>query len=322
MEGKMSANKKSIKLPSKDGVHKLNVVIWEPSDMGKGVKGIVQLSHGMVEYIERYDDFARFLTTQGFVVIGNDHLGHGLTAGCDEDLGYFCKKNKSATVVRDLHTVTRYAKSKYKNAPCFLYGHSMGSFMARRYIMTFGNELAGVILAGTGGQKKSVLMAGELAANALELTRGERYRSPFLAAESFKGYLDRIPDLKTNCDWLTRDLSIIKKYEGDKFTSFTFTINGFKTLFEVLEFVQDKRNFERIPKDLPVFLIAGDADPVGDYSEGVKKVASEYRKVGIREVEMKIYPGARHELINEINRDEVYADVTEWLNGHLSVKNG
>ena len=153
-----------MELTSNDGVHKLHVVIWQPEE---NIRAVMQISHGMIEFIERYDGFARYLNEQGIVVIGNDHLGHGHTAGSDEDLGYFCPDRKSETVVKDLHTVTEYAKKEYPGIPYFLFGHSMGSFMARRYLMTYGDELTGAILCGTGEQTSATLFAGKTAAGIL-----------------------------------------------------------------------------------------------------------------------------------------------------------
>ena len=143
--------RKDFYIPSRDGVHRLHVVLWEPDTE---VKAVVQLSHGMVEMIERYEDFARFLTQHGYAVIGNDHLGHGLTAGNDADLGYFCPRHMSATVVADLHRVTRVAKKRYKDKPYFLLGHSMGSFMARRYLMTYGMDLDGAVICGRSEERR------------------------------------------------------------------------------------------------------------------------------------------------------------------------
>ncbi len=169
--------KKEYYIPSKDGIHRLHVVLWEPDTP---VKAVVQISHGMVEMIDRYEEFARFLNQHGYAVVGNDHLGHGLTAGNDADLGYFCPKHMSATVVADLHRVTRAAKKRYKNKPYFLFGHSMGSFMARRYLMTYGMDLDGAVICGTGSQRWLTLAAGTLVANALRLVLGDRRRSQLL----------------------------------------------------------------------------------------------------------------------------------------------
>ena len=241
---------KNMELPSNDGVHKLHVVVWQPDGEPKAV---LQLSHGMIEFIERYEGLAQYLNEQDILVIGNDHLGHGHTAGSDEDLGYFCPEHMSETVVKDLHTVTEYAKKEYPGVPYFLLGHSMGSFMARRYLMTYGDELTGAILCGTGEQASATLFAGKTVAGILGAFKGQRYRSEFIRKTSFKGYNDRF-EKRTENDWLTKDQSIVDWYNGHKFCTFGFTINGYKTLFEVLTYIQKQENYNKIPKNLPVYM--------------------------------------------------------------------
>lgn len=304
---------KNTELPSNDGVHKLHVVVWQPAGAPKAA---LQLSHGMVEFIERYEGLAQYLNEQGIVVIGNDHLGHGHTAGNDEDLGYFCSEHMSETVVKDLHTVTEYAKKEYPGIPYFLLGHSMGSFMARRYIMTYGDELTGAILCGTGEQTSATLLAGKMIAGILGAFKGQRYRSEFIRKTSFKGYNDRF-EKRTENDWLTKDQSIVDWYNGHKFCTFGFTINGYKTLFEVLTYIQKQENYNKIPKNLPVYMIAGEDDPVGNYGEGVKHIYQQYKDSGIKDISIKLYPNDRHEILNELDKETVYADVADWIAGHM-----
>ena len=305
---------KNIELPSNDGVHKLHVVVWQPDE---APKAILQISHGMVEFIERYDGFAKYMNERGILVIGSDHLGHGHTAGCDEDLGYFCPKHRSETVVKDLHTVTEYAKKKYPGIPYFLFGHSMGSFMARRYLMTYGNELTGAIISGTGEQPARVLITAKLVTYITGFFRGERYRSRFIQKSSFKGYNDRFEPVSSENDWLTRDKAVVEWYNSQKFCTFTFTINGYKTLFEALAFIQKKENYTKIPKNLPVYMIAGEDDPVGNYGEGVKHVYQQYKDSGIKDISIKLYPKDRHEILNELDKENVYADIAKWLAAHM-----
>ena len=304
---------KNMELTSNDGVHKLHVVIWQPEE---NIRAVMQISHGMIEFIERYDGFARYLNEQGIVVIGNDHLGHGHTAGSDEDLGYFCPDRKSETVVKDLHTVTEYAKKEYPGIPYFLLGHSMGSFMARRHLMAYGDELTGAILCGTGEQTSATLFAGKTAAGILGAFKGQRYRSEFIRKTSFKGYNDRF-EKRTENDWLTKDQSIVDWYNGHKFCTFGFTINGYKTLFEVLTYIQKQENYNKIPKNLPVYMIAGEDDPVGNYGEGVKHIYQQYKDSGIKDISIKLYPNDRHEILNELDKETVYADVADWIAGHM-----
>ncbi len=303
--------RKDFYIPSRDGVHRLHVVLWEPEGE---VRAVVQISHGMIEMIDRYEDFALFLNRHGYAVIGNDHLGHGLTAGNDADLGYFCPRNMSATVVADLHRVTRYAKKKYKKKPYFMLGHSMGSFMARRYLMTYGMDLDGCVICGTGSQSRPVLIAGPVVANALRLVFGDRFRSRLLERNAFGTYQKRIPNPRTKSDWMTRDTAIVDWCRSNKYCSFRFTLNGYRTLFEVLSFIQKRQNIDRIPKELPLF-------PVGHYGRDVRRISAGYEKAGVEDVSLKIYQEDRHEILNELDRDLVYRDVLSWLEAKVIEQN-
>lgn len=305
---------RELQIPSVDGIHALHVVVWEPQGEKKAV---LQISHGMVEFIERYADFAEYLNDQGFVVVGNDHLGHGKTAGCDEDLGYFCKENMSAAVINDLHSVTLEMKKQYPGIPYFLLGHSMGSFMARRYLMTYGDELDGAVLSGTGAQPGVVLAAGKIIAGIIQLIKGERYRSAFMQNMSFSAYNKRIHPVRTKNDWLTKDETIVDWYNANKYCTFNFTLNGYRTLFEVLSFIQNKSNMEKIPKSLPVFMVAGEEDPVGAYGKQVTAIYEQYKTMGIKDISCKLYPNDRHEILNETDKETVYKDIADWLNAHM-----
>ena len=192
----------------------------------------------------------------------------------------------------------------------------MGSFMARRYLMTYGDELTGAILCGTGEQASATLFAGKTVAGILGAFKGQRYRSEFIRKTSFKGYNDRF-EKRTENDWLTKDHSIVDLYNGHKFCTFGFTINGYKTLFEVLTYIQKQENYNKIPKNLPVYMIAGEDDPVGNYGEGVKHIYQQYKDSGIKDISIKLYPNDRHEILNELDKETVYADVADWIAGHM-----
>lgn len=305
---------KEIKLPSNDGVHELHVVIWEPETE---VRAVLQISHGMTEMITRYDHFAEFLNTKGILVIGNDHLGHGETAGCDEDLGYFCPQNMSETVVKDLHSVTQYAKKEYPNVPYFLLGHSMGSFMARRYLMTYGEELTGAVIVGTGSQKRLVLVSGKIVSSLIQLFKGDRYRSKFLLLAAFGKYNERFKEAGHHCAWQTKDEKVWEFCANNKYCNFIFTVNGYKTLFDVLSFIQKKKNIAGIPKKLPIFMVAGMDDPVGNYGKDVQNIFETYQQTGIEDIRIKLYEGDRHEILNELDKDVVYHDIYSWLELHM-----
>ena len=305
---------KELYIPSTDGKNKLHVVIWEPDIQ---IIGVVQISHGMVEYIKRYDEFARYLNQNGILVIGNDHLGHGETANTEDDWGYFCSSNMSETVVADLYEITCFTKKNYPNVPYFLFGHSMGSFMARRYIMTYGNELDGLIISGTGNQSGSMLKAGKIMVSLTKLFKGDRYRSKLLKNMFFSNFNAHIPNVRTPNDWLTKDEAIVDKYNIDKYCTYSFTVNGYRTLLDVLSFIQNSNNIVKIPKNLPVFLIAGEEDPVGNYGKAVKNVYEIYEQAGIEDISIKLYKDDRHELINETDKEDIYEDIRGWMVCHL-----
>lgn len=296
------------------GGSKLHVIIWKPQGE---IRAVMQISHGMIEYVKRYDHFAGYMNQSGILVIGNDHKGHGLTAQKDEDLGYF-GEGKSAAVIEDLHEVTRYAKKQYgADVPYFLFGHSMGSFMARRYLMTYASELTGAIICGTGYTPGAVLTAGKICAGLIGKLKGERHRSKFLQKLAFCSYNKRIADKRTENDWLTKDIEIVDAYNQDKYCTFLFTVNGYQTLFDVLGFIQKKENIEKIPKNLPLYMIAGVEDPVGNYGKVVEKIFQEYKACGIHDLERKLYETDRHEILNELDREKVYQDVKNWILKHI-----
>lgn len=301
---------KEIYLLSADERHKIHVNIWEPEEE---IKAILQISHGMVEYIKRYEEFAKYLNKEGILVIGNDHLGHGKSVESQEELGYFCSGHRSKIVVEDLHHVTEYAKTNYGNMPFFLFGHSMGSFLARRYIMTYGKAVDGAIISGTAKYARYELKVGKICAAIIKKRNGEKYHSPFMQKLLFAKNNRKIEEPESENDWLTREKEIVRKYNKDPFCTFTFTINGYETLFDAITFIQKKENIKNIPQNLPLFFIAGQEDPIGNYGKSVSKVCAEYQKVGLKDVQLKIYENCRHELTNEINRKEIYRDIRLWI---------
>ena len=301
---------KEIYIPSTNNRNQLHVAIWEPE---RETKAILQISHGMVEYIVRYDDFAKHLNQQGILVIGNDHLGHGQSVLDESEFGYFGKE-KGSTVVDDLYEVTKYAKKQYgENIPYFLMGHSMGSFMARRYLMTYGEKITGAIISGTGYKAAPVLVAALFFTAVIKLFHGERYRSPFLKWLAFHTYNRKIADVKTENDWLTRDEAVVAAYNENPYCKFSFTVNGYETLSDTIKYIQKQSNWEKTPKQLPILMIAGEEDPVGSYGKDVKKVYKKYQQLGCNHIELKLYQDDRHELVNELDREVVYADISQWI---------
>lgn len=293
---------------SRDGVHNIYYCVWLPEGEPRG---IVQISHGMCEYIGRYDHFARFLASNGFIVCGNDHLGHGNSAE-PEEWGYIAPKDGFRILVRDLHTLTKMMKEEYPGLPYFLFGHSMGSFLARAYCTWFGSELDAAVFCGTNGIMKGT-EALLLAVDAEKQLHSDHYRSRKINALAFGQYCKKIEDHKTPYDWITRDDDIVDMYAHDERCTFIFTLNGFENLGKMIWFVSQEKWFSTFRKDLPVLLIAGDADPVGGYGEGVKKVFNKMISYCCS-ARIRLYEGCRHELVNELNKDEVFSDVLDFFN--------
>ncbi len=282
-------------------------------------KGILQISHGMQEHIERYEDFAEFMCQNGYIVCGNDHLGHGKTSESGEKRkGYMGEKNGYNFVVKDLHTMTRIIKKEYPGLPAFLLGHSMGSFFARYYVTLYGDEISGVIIEGTGGPNP-ISGLGIFLTNVFGLFKGKKARAKIFDAIAFGKYNNRIENPKTPADWITRDETIINKYTNDPYCTFGFTIGGYKDLITIQSIVNKKNWAGNVPKDLPILIVSGEEDPVGDYGKGVMKVYEMLKKTGVKDLTVKLYKGCRHELQNELEPDKqiFYNDVLEWLEARI-----
>ena len=277
------------------------------------VRAIVQVSHGMCEYIGRYETYAEYLAKSGILLAGNDHPGHGDSAESDDDLGYFAKENGVELAVEGLHRMTLMLAEKYPDTPIILLGHSMGSFLARIYITQYGGDLAGAIIMGTGGPDSPTGL-GIALANIIALFRSDRHRSKLLRSIASSGYLARCGKNADKSDWLTRDREIVKKYNADKYCSYTFTVSGYRDLFRMLAAVSTAEWAQNVPTDLPLLIISGGDDPVGGFGKGVRYVYDNLKKNGA-DVTLKLYPEARHELFNETNRDEVFRDLIAWLEG-------
>lgn len=302
-------------MPSTSHADQLHVIVWQPEE---NVQGIIQISHGMIEHINRYDRFARFMADKGFLVIGNDHLGHGETAA-GKKFGYFTPQDGSRYVVRDLHRVSLFIKRKYPDVPFFLLGHSMGSFMARRYAMTYGKELDGLIIMGTGDKPEWLLKLGRKIIRILTAVKGEEANSWLMEKLCFSLYNRRCRPVRTPSDWLSRDEKMVDAYRKDKYCTFTFTLNGYRTLFEVLSYIQKRENIRKLPRALPMLFLSGDEDPVGNYGHGVKRVVKSYRRRGIMDITCLMYHGARHELLNEREYDKTQDDIWKWISERWDV---
>ena len=280
------------------------------------VRAVLQLSHGMVEFIDRYKPLAEHLAGQGILVTGHDHLGHGGSIRTKDDYGFFAQPDGNRAVLDDLHALTVLTKQLYPGVPYFLLGHSMGSFYARQYLCEWGGELDGAILMGTGFQPKALVAAAKALCRVLAVFFGWEHRSPLVARLSFLGY-NRGLEGRTPHDWLNRDTAEVDKYRADERCMFTFTLNAYYSMFTGILRLYDPAVLAGVPKGLPLLFLAGDADPVGERTAGVRRAIQSLRDVGVRNIEVKFYPGARHELLMETNKAEVFADISAWLEKQL-----
>lgn len=294
---------------SANGVNRIHGILWKPEGE---VKAVVQLSHGMVEYVERYAVLAEYLNARGIAFIGNDHLGHGQSVASEVDYGYFAKEHGDRAVLSDLYTVTQKAKIMFPEVPLILLGHSMGSFFARRYVTLHGEDIDGAIIMGTGYQPAAITTLGGWIASIIMQVKGERHRSGLMYQMMLGGYNNRFKSEGQNA-WLSKETENVKKYNKDPLCSFRFTVSACRDFMHLLTELANHKDFEKIPKELPVLFIAGEDDPVGDFGKGVKKAYEEYRALGMKNVSLKLYPGLRHEIVNEAEKETVFKDMYEWM---------
>ncbi|MCR4728938.1 MAG: alpha/beta hydrolase [Lachnospiraceae bacterium] len=295
---------------SRDNCTKIHAVRWEP-ETDKPVC-ILQIVHGMAEHVDRYEGFAEYLVNKGFVVVAEDHLGHGKTV-TDGRYGYFCKNDPATVVVRDVHRLKKLTQEKYPGVPFYILGHSMGSFILRNYLFRYGKGIDGAIIMGTGQQPKYLGIGLKCMSALVSLFGGAAKPSNFINGASFGAYSKKIENPRTGYDWLTKDSAIVDKYIADPECGFVFTANGFKTLAELVLRLHKKSNLSKMPVTLRVLIVSGGEDPVGDYGAGPKKVYDSFIAEGMQRVSLKIYDGDRHEILNETDKEQVYDDIYQWI---------
>ncbi|MBQ9267522.1 MAG: alpha/beta fold hydrolase [Clostridia bacterium] len=297
-----------------DSSNRLNQVhgrILIPEDR-EHLKGSVQFSHGMCEYFDKYQEFYEFMLSNGYVVCGHDHIGHGDSVISEEERGFFASKDGYKYLVEDVYQMTKIVKKKFPYLQCFLLGHSMGSFIARCYAAKYGDRIDGLLLCGTMGPQWAA-DGGIQMADRIIRKKGPLYRSKKLDRLSFEFANANFEPIKTRYDWTCSNEEAILRHMKDKKSDFIFTASGFKDLFYLVKLCNDEKFIKNTPKNLPILLFSGDMDPVGENGIGVKRVAELYKKIGVKEVEVKLYQDKRHEMLNEVNREEVYRDILNWL---------
>lgn len=278
-------------------------------------KSVLVISHGMAEHIERYDDFANYLLSHDIFTYGHSHRGHGLTAGSVSNLGII-GYNGWMKMKEDLRRTVQYAKREHPGIPIVLLGHSMGSFLTRDFLMDYSDQINAVILTGTGYQPKPLLTLGKLVAGAESKIKGTRHRSTLLNSLSFGNYAKQIKDAETSFDWLTRDKESVKKYIEDPLCGQIHTTGFYYDFFENLKRIIYSPEMLNDRSNMPMLLLSGDSDPVGDFGKGVKKTQEAFTRLGY-DTTLKLFDGGRHEILNEINYPEVYEYILEWIKAKL-----
>ena len=279
-------------------------------------RAVFQIVHGMCEYFGRYEDYAKSLADAGILVIGNDHLGHGNSAPTADDLGFTVTGGGADILVEDVYALTEKMKAEYPGLPIILFGHSMGSFIAREVLARHGDAYRAAIICGTGGPEAPA-GAGKVMAKTIMAFRGERHRSKLLKNIAFSGYQKGIEKTAPVNSWLTRDYSVVEKYNNDPFCTYTFTVRAYHDLFTLLAWVNAKDWAKKLPRDLPVLVTAGEADPVGSWGKGPRTVANRMLEAGMKNVTLRMWPGMRHEILNEVGKEEVYRELNEWVFAQL-----
>lgn len=282
---------------------------WTPEGE---VRAVVQIVHGIAEFVERYDDFARYLNDRGILVVAEDHMGHGQSIGDSGIQGYF--HGGWFAAVEDTYRLLQDTRAEFPEKPYVLFGHSMGSFMARTILAKYPDSgISAAVICGTAWQPGAMLTAAIGISSLVCKTDGETNPSPKLQNLVFGGYNKRVEHVRTPFDWLSRDTGIVDAYAAHPLCGFTATAGLLRDMLTGMRWIQRKENLAKMDRELPVLFIAGGDDPVGGYGKGVAWTAEEFTKAGMKNVRRKIYPLCRHEILNELNRQEIYGDVLRWI---------
>ena len=298
---------------SSDGKTQLHGMLWEPE--GVAVRAVLQICHGVAEHIARYDGFARALNEQGIVVAGHDHLGHGKSLPEGGTPVYFGDGNTWNTVVDDIYVLHQRLKQRYPDAPLCIMGHSMGSFLTRTYLIRYPGTVKAAVIMGTGWQPEMTIRGGLLLAGILSGLKGPDAVSKLVTNMAFGAYNKAFGDKpRTPNDWLSADTDNVDRYMADPLCGADATVGLFRQMLRGLRFNQTPGNIDRMDKNAPILLIAGQDDPVGNMGAGVRRTHDAFKRAGIKDVTLKLYPGLRHEILNEAAmRDTVYGDIGAWL---------
>lgn len=283
-------------------------------------KGLILIIHGMSEHAARYDDFATFLSNNGFLTYAVDLRGHGKTAGSLEEVGQFAMENGWNKVLNDINELGTHLHKQHEDIPFILLGHSMGSFLVRNIAYQFPKLADGYILSATAGHPGLLGIVGKSVANINMKLAGKKKRSALMTKLTFGDFNKKYEKPRTDKDWLSRDTEVVDKYINDPYCMQIFTTQFFTDLLHGVLSINDFSNMLKMDKSKPILMFAGDMDPVGNYGKGPQEVADKLKRAGVEDVELKIYPEGRHEMLNETNKEEVYQLVLTWLNKKFTSK--
>ena len=301
---------------STDGKTQLHGMRWEPD--GGSVRAVLQICHGVAEHIARYDAFARYLNGLGIAVVGHDHLGHGLSLPEGGTPVYFGESNTWNTVVDDIYVLHQRIRLWYPDVPLCIMGHSMGSFLTRTYLIRYPGTVKAAIIMGTGWQPKAVIAGGMAVAKAVGAVVGENGTSDLVTNLAFGAYNKLFAPNRTSCDWLSADEDNVDAYMADPLCGADATVGLFRQMLSGIRFNQKLSNLRQMDPRIPVLFVAGEKDPVGDCGNGVRRTYQEFRRAGVQDCTLKLYPGLRHEILNEkAQQQQVFEDIGQWLTSKL-----
>jgi alpha-beta hydrolase superfamily lysophospholipase len=294
----------------------IHAVRWLPED--DEYVGVLQICHGMQEYILRYDEFATYMADRGFVVVGHDHIGHGLSVRNQDELGIMHTDRPAEVMVEDILTNYEMTKREYPNLPYTILGHSMGSYLLRRFLSEKALSLSGLnaaIIMGTGTEADAAIKMGKLVVNMLISMKGRDHRSKFVAnlmyGAPYKKY--DVTGANPENSWLSKNVESVKAYYANPLDNYMFSLNGYKVLLDCTGYDNRKENIDKIRKDLPILFVSGKDDPVGNLGKGVEAAYNKFLDCGITNIDLKLYENDRHEILNETDRENIYQDIYEWI---------
>lgn len=303
-------------IESQDGKTDLNGVIWQNIPK-RQPRAILQIVHGMAEYIERYDDLAQFLNDNGILVIGHDHLGHGDSIDPDNPImGYFSNEHTGSILIEDTYQITEYAQNRFPNIPIFMLGHSMGSFILRNYLKKYSDKVDGAILMGTSSRREDVKILQKIVKGLNTIS--PKTPNPAIDKLMFGTFNQKFKPTHSPYAWLSKNEDNIASYEQDEKCGFIFTNNGFATLLSLMTNATKKNWFQPIRRDLPLLIISGEKDPVGSFGKGPRKVALELTNNYFTNVTLRLYHELRHEILNETEAEDVMLDLYDWITHQLN----